>query len=113
MSPDTGTPIVIYGQRIDTRVRGGGIGASAWCARLLGTGYGKRTFVRPEKALSGSGRSGRVSWTLDADGIYVVHGHAVSSSRSGRAYLTVSDGAISIVPKGTPLTLEDGSIVTA
>jgi hypothetical protein len=79
------------------RVRGGGIGATAWLAKITGADaeYGvNREFSRAGRSLSGSGRSGTIQWVLDGDGIYEYRGWAESSQRSARGFCAVLDGRI-------------------
>lgn len=78
-------------------VRGGGIGVSAWLAKIVGTdpSYGiDREFVDAERSLSRSGRSGSISWTLDGDGIYEYWGWAESSRRSTSGFFAVLNGRV-------------------
>jgi hypothetical protein len=65
---------IFDGNSIVSEVRGGGIvGTGAWVARLTGIDEEvdfARDFIRGERRLSGSGRSGRISFELGEPGIY-------------------------------------------
>jgi len=79
------------------QVRGGGIGTTAWLAKIVGTdpSYGiDREFVDAERDLSRSGRSGSISWTLDGDGIYEYRDWAESSRRSTSGFFAVRNGCV-------------------
>lgn len=84
-----------------TDVRGGGYGSRAWIARIVGTDskYGlAREFCKSDKSgLSGSGRSGVISFEVNEPGIYEFRGFCVGSTArnwewSGFIELT-ADGA--------------------
>lgn len=67
-----------------TDVRGGGYGNRAWIARIVGTDakFGlAREFCRADKSgLSGSGRSGLISFDVTEPGIYEFKGFCVGST---------------------------------
>lgn len=66
-----------------TDVRGGGYGASAWIAQITGTDpkFGlKREFCQKSKNLSGSGRSGTISFDVTKPGVYEFRGFCVGST---------------------------------
>lgn len=68
-----------------TRIRGGGYGRHAWIARITGLDpkYGlARDFCRSHKRLSGSGRSGTISFDVDEPGLYEFRGFCVGSTPS-------------------------------
>lgn len=77
-------------QRARTRVRGGGYGSDAWVAKIVGLHpkYGlDREFVRADRSgLSGSGRSGSISWDIDEPGIYEIRNFCVGSTANNWEY---------------------------
>lgn len=87
---------------ITSHVRGGGVGGSAWVAKIVGPNdkYGfERQFVRKTKNLSGSGRSGTIQFELAEPGIYeyrdVQHPAGVASIGS------LDSGFIELLSDGT------------
>ncbi|MET3769820.1 hypothetical protein ABIB15_002524 [Marisediminicola sp. UYEF4] len=79
------------------RVRGGGIGANAWMAKVVGPDpkWGiERQFLETDASLSGSGRSGSIRWHIDGDGIYEYRGWAASSRYTTSGFIAVKDGMV-------------------
>jgi len=62
---------------ITSTVRGGGTGARAWVAKITGAdekfGF-QREFVKKDRALSRSGKSGAVHFHINEPGIYEYRG---------------------------------------
>ena len=88
---------VVTATSAGVQVRGGGIGTTAWLAKIVGTdpSYGiDREFVDAERDLSRSGRSGSISWTLDGDGIYEYRDWAESSRWSTSGFFAVLNGRV-------------------
>lgn len=87
---------------LTSHVRGGGCGTSAWVARITGTDerFGlAREFVRKQKDLSRSGRSGSIHFELEA-GVYEYRNvqHASEHASIGkldRGFVVVTAGATS------------------
>lgn len=84
-----------------TVVRGGGLGSSAYVARIVGTdrewGF-KREFVPSDKNLSRSGASGNVHFIYEGDGLYCYGRVTESSSRVRGGYFLVLDGKVADLP---------------
>lgn len=82
IGPDTAT----------MEVRGGGLGASAWIALITAVGgrFGlEREFVDRDKALSGSGKSGHISWDLPYSGVYEYRDLCVSTKDTESGFVHV------------------------
>ncbi len=66
-----------------TRIRGGGYGADAWVAKIVGPdpkwGVARQFMPKDKSGMSGSGRSGCITWELEGDGIYEYRKFCVSS----------------------------------
>lgn len=109
---DLGDGTFISAQRAQTRVRGGGFGANAWLARITGTDPRytfRRAFLQPDRSgLSGSGRSGAITWEVPSPGLYEWRAFCVgSTTRNWR-----SDGFCRIDPDGTVARLDRDAALT-
>jgi hypothetical protein len=80
------------------RVRGGGLGANAWVARITGphTQFGvQREFIDADRDLSSSGRSGTITWCLDnLDGVYEYRSVCITSRYTASGFFLIEDGKI-------------------
>lgn len=79
------------------RVRGRGLGGSAWVAKITGTHPKfnfERAFIDARKDLSRSGLSGTMDWNLDGDGVYEYRGFAASSNSVASGFVRVEGGEV-------------------
>jgi hypothetical protein len=82
---------------LSMRVRGGGIGSNAWVARITGPNvkFGvEREFVDADRSLSGSGRSGNITWSLCEDGVYEYRAVCTTSRHSASGFFLIENGKI-------------------
>jgi len=89
---------IITPTQLSMRVRGGGLGADAWVARIIGPDIRyslEREFVHAERDLSGSGRSGTITWELNnRDGVYEYRSLCISSTRTASGFFLVERGRV-------------------
>jgi len=89
---------IINPKKTSMRVRGGGLGTDAWVARITGphAKFGvEREFIKAERDLSGSGRSGMITWDLEnQDGVYEYRGLCVSSRHVASGFFIIEGGKI-------------------
>jgi len=90
-----------------TDIRGGGYGANAWIAKITSTdpkfGF-KREFCRKNKSgMSGSGRSGIISFEMQGAGIYEFRNFCVGSTARNHEWsgfvLINDDGTVHEISK--------------
>ena len=101
-----GTSATSIGARgASTRVRGGGYGAQAWLAQIVGLdakfGF-SRNFIQAHKSLSGSGRSGKITWPPLEDGVYQWRGFCVGSTSinwESSGFAVIENGLIERISK--------------
>lgn len=101
-----GTPDTSIGASgASTRVRGGGYGAEAWLAQIVGLdakfGF-SRNFIQAHKSLSGSGRSGKITWGPLEDGVYEWRGFCVGSTAinwESSGFAAIENGLIARISK--------------
>ncbi len=82
-----------------TRVRGGGYGNSAWLARIVGLskkyGFERKFLKRDLSGLSGSERSGTITWDGPlVDGIYEWRGFCTRSTVTDDGFALIEQGRI-------------------
>jgi hypothetical protein len=85
---------------IKGEVRGGGVGVGAWVARITGPHpkFGlDRSFVKRRENLSGSRKSGSLSWSIVEPGYYELRGVQYGASEASigdldNGFIHVSDG---------------------
>ena len=110
---DLGEGTFITATTAQTRIRGGGYGATAWLARITGADptYGlARQFVRADKSsMSGSGRSGVIAWDVPGPGVYEWRAFCVGSTgknwRSSGFCVIAPDGAVTEIERDEALDL--------
>ena len=94
-----------------TDVRGGGYGGSAWIAQITGTDpkFGlKREFCKKDKrGLSGSGRSGTITFDVTSPGVYEFRGFCVGSTARNWEW----SGYIELRADAEPRELSKGEVV--
>lgn len=95
-----------------TRVRGGGFGSGAWLALIGGThpvhGLARRFITADKSGMSGSGRSGSVTWDLPGAGLYEWRDFCVGSTAGNwrsSGYAVISDTAVREVTKAEAAAL--------
>lgn len=95
-----------------TDVRGGGYGRDAWIAKITGPDpkYGlKREFARKDTSgLSGSGRSGMITFDLDGPGIYEFRNFCVGSTPRNWEW----SGFIELLADGSTHEMSRAEVVT-
>lgn len=78
-----------------TRVRGGGLGGDAWLAQITGTDPKwrvARDFCKKNTdELSGSGKSGVITFEVPGPGLYQYKGFCVSSTKVRSGYVEITD----------------------
>jgi len=88
---------IIAPRKITMRVRGGGLGANAWVARITGPNdrYGvEREFVDANRDLSQSGKSGNITWEIDQDGVYEYRELCISSTRTTSGFFLIEESKV-------------------
>jgi len=103
-----GTYVSLRGSR--TRVRGGGYGSSAWIALIVGahpTYHFDRQFCRANRdGLSGSGRSGVITFRMQGPGLYEYRGFCSACTRIESGFLLIEpDGMVERISRTRAMAL--------
>lgn len=100
------------------RVRGGGFGAGAWLAQIIATdpkfGFAREFIRKNTSDLSGSGKSGTISWEIENSGIYEWRGFCVGSTPrnwESSGFCKITDEGIEELSKKEVLNHLEGATV--